>query len=318
MKFNKKKTVLTVIAVIVVAFVGSIIFFSTRTSQAHLTAVHSQGKIGDFSIDSIPTFITIRPGLRFKFDTGADYSSLTERDRRFLDSLGYKSVETTYPILGRNGVGDIEFNSKRYTVSLPIYEWIISTDSLGNQTRQCNYSNVNVIENVDFAPTDREFSVLGMDFLEKFYVELKGNKSIISLYFEEPDDFEFCTDLYHSLSPLYWPFLSQRYYVTMTVDNDTDDYFVDSGILHTFVKRPSKELSPDSNNAYADTAISLRGRYPATVDPDGWLKLGGREGKAKVSYFDNDEESHSFNPMNMFAKVDMLLAFPDGTLKFHK
>ena len=116
--------------------------------------------LGELLIDSVPQYVVIRPGLMFKLDTGSDYSAITERDLHFLDSLGFKATESYYPILGRNGRGDVKLKTKRYTLSLPLYMWDTTTDSLGNIRQNCNYNASNVLANVDFVPASTEFSVL--------------------------------------------------------------------------------------------------------------------------------------------------------------
>lgn len=312
---TKKVTFWSVIA-LVLFFAGSLLYFGSRTSQNDLIADRNQGVLGELMIDSLPQYVVLRPGLRFKLDTGADFSSITERDLHFLDSLGFKAVESTYPILGRDGRGDIRLNTKRYTLSLPFYMWDTTVDSLGNLHQEINYNASNILKNVDFAPADTEFSVLGIDFLEKFLVEYRAAEKMMAFYFDVPEDYEFSEVLQPSDSPLFWPFLGHRYYMDAYVDNTKNRYFLDTGISQAFIHRPMSDAPKYDSNVRPDTIISLRGSYPALADQRGWLKIGDREGMTTVYYYDSDEESYGFNPINMFDNINVLFNFPAKKIGF--
>lgn len=316
MTSKTKKIILWSAASIVVLFASTILFFSSRTSQNDLIADRNQGVLGELLLDSMPQYVIIRPGLRFKLDTGADFSSITERDLHFLDSLGYKAKKSNYTILGRNGRGDIKLHTKRYTLPLPFYMWDTTIDSLGQIHQEINYNAVNVLRNVDFAPAETEYSVLGIDFLEKFIVEYRASEKMMAFYFDVPDGYEFSESLYTSSSPLYWPFLGHRYYLDAYVDNVKNSYFLDTGIQHAFVHRPMSDAPKYDSNLVPDTIYSLRGKYPALADKRAWLKIGDREGMATVYYYDNDEEDYAINPLNTFENINVLFNFPGKKIGF--
>lgn len=314
----KKKVIFISIASVILLLTCFALFLYTRTSQEQMAPERSSGLIGSFALHSSPRFVEVRPGLMFKIDTGSDYSSITEKDLAFLDSLGFKATESTYPELGRNGAGDLLFKTHRITVDLPIYKWNSFTDSTGMKIKQCLFNESNVIRNVDFVPTTLPYSVLGIDFLEKFNVEFKAGEGLLSLYINTPEGYEPCAPLKISNSLIDWLTVSNRYFLPVTVDNVTDNYFFDTGVPRAFIKRPMKQLDPDSPHVTDDTVVNNRGKYPAKADPNGWVTIGDRQGKHIIYYYDTDEESHSINPLNMFDNIDIVFNFPDQMLYFRK
>lgn len=318
MKSKTTKAIVVTVIVLLVVLSVSAVFFSTRTSQNQIQAERQKGTVGELLIDYKNQSVILRPCLRFKFDTGADFSSITEDDLKRLDSLGYKVTESTYPIFGRDGKGDLRFETKRYTVELPLYQWDVNTDSIGNTTAKCLFSNSNLLKGIDFAPSRTGFSVLGMDFIEKFIVEHRAKEGLIALYLEEPTGYESGEKIYKSRSLIPMLTLSHRYYINLTINNDTRGYFLDTGIRQAFVKRPKSALPLELNKALLDTIPSYRGSFPAIANPNGWVSIGNRQGKTKVFYYDDDEEDYAINPLNIIKDIDMLFDFPHQSLKFRK
>ena len=316
----KQKRILIILAIIipVIILLGGLIFFASRTSQTDIIAEKPNGCLGEMPVKNDLQVVELRPGLSFHIDTGADFSTITEHDLAVLDSLGFKYERSFYPVIGRDGRGDVKFETVRYTVTLPLYKWTVEPDSTGESKYECQYSDMNILHNVDFVPSRTGFSVLGIDFLENVKVEFRGNEKMIALYFNTPKGYEHSTPLKPKKTFLNILTLSRRYYIEMMVDGDVNDYFLDTGIQHAFVKRPSDELTPGGKHISNENIQSLRGKYPALVDPDGWLKIGEREGKAKIYYYDNDEENYAVNMFNMFRNRDILLDFPGHTFCFSK
>ncbi len=318
MKSKTTKAIVVTVIVFLVVLSVSTVLLSTRTSQDHIQTELHKGTVGELLIDYNNQSVLLRPCLRFKFDTGADFSSITEEDLKTLDSLGYKVTESTYPIFGRDGKGDLRFETKRYTVELPLYKWDVSTDSVGNTVARCMFSNVNVLKGVDFAPSRTGFSVLGIDFIEKFIVEHRAKEGLLALYFEEPKGYELGAQFYKSTSPIHWPTLANRYYLNLTINNDTRGCFLDTGIKRAFVKCPESAVPLDLDKTYSDTITSYRGATPAITNPNSWVTIGNRQGKTKVFYYDDDEEDYAINPLNTIKDIDMLFDFPHQSLKFRK
>lgn len=295
---------------ILLLILGIGFFLATRTSQTKMSIERTTGVIGQFAVSPSPHFMEIRPGLMFKVDTGSDVSTITEHDLAVLDSLGFKAQEMYYPVLGRNGIGDTHLYTKRYRVSLPLYQWKTAIDSSGTLIHTCLYNTQNIINNIDFVKSETGFSVLGIDFLENFKLEHRIHSRTVSLYLEEPQGYEFCTDLIESSLLFDIITLSHRYYMNCRIDNDPNQYFLDTGLQRAFIKRPSNEITPGGRRLKKEQTRSLRGVYDAVSDPDAWIEIGNRQGPATVYYYDTDEETHAINPINML-NFDILIDFPN-------
>lgn len=320
---RKKKKILILTAIItpVVLLLAFLLFFGTRTSQTDITIDRTSGCLGEMAILSSLSsnqFVNIRPELRFKLDTGADMSTITEHDLHVLDSLGFKIEKKFYPVLGRDGAGNLKFETVRYSVSLPLYKWKVTTDTLGNRKFECQYTSLNVLHNVDFAPSRTGFSVIGIDLLEKFKVEFRNTDKLIALHFDQPAGYENATEMVTTPTLINWLTLGHRYNLDLTVDNRTNRYFFDTGLQRVFVKRPKNEVPSIGKNLRKEKVRSFRGEFDAVADPKGWLEIGNREGDAIIHYYDNDEEDYAFNPINMFDALNVLVDFPNRQLMFSK
>jgi hypothetical protein len=313
---TKKKVIWTIVAIVVAIAAAISFLLGTRTSQTNLSAERPAGKLGELAISEMPQFFTIRPGLTFKIDTGSDASFITEEDLKTLDSLGFKATKSFYPLMSRDGIGDTRFTTERYTVSLPLYTWTSERDSLGNLQQSCNYDSFNILHNVDFQKSETGFSTLGIDFLEKFKIIYLNRKKLLAIYFEDPMGFEVCAQMHTKLSISQYFSPGMRYYVDIAVDNDTNEYFLDTGVQRAFVKRPKNEHADYPDKSHNDSVESLRGKYPAIKD-SAWVKIGNREGETIVYFYDNDEEKYALNPFNMF-DLDIMLDFPNKQVKFRK
>lgn len=311
---TKKGIIWSVVLTTLTLFVCALLFFSTRTSQTNLQIERANGMIGELPITNNPIYFLVRPGMTFKVDTGSDFSTISRKDLAFLDSLGFSTKKSFYPVYGRNGVGEMELTTERYTVSLPLYSWDCKTDSNGTRSYTCNFDNSNILHNVDFQISESDISVLGIDFLEKFKMEFQAAKCTVALYLEDLIDYEYFAPIHISYSPNSIFTLSHRYYLDASVDEDVDEYFIDTALRKVFVKRPTKELPESAKKNMPEVISSLRGVY-RSIPENGWIKIGNREGAADVHYYDNDEEDYAINPLNI-SKFDVLLDFPNKQIKF--
>ncbi len=305
---KKRKIVVSCAITPVLLLLAGFVFLSSRTSQTELRAQFSDGQMGCMPLSGRPIFLEVSPGLKFKVDTGSDLSFITEEDLAYLKSHGCDVEEMIYPVLGRDGIGDIQFNVRRYRVSIPFHKYECELDSMGHMHYVCDRTSVNMIHNVDFAPSETGFSVLGMDFLEKFDVEYLQSKNMLAFYFEPPMDYEACAELSVSKSPLDWIYPGHRYYMDIEIDHSAAHNYLDTGVQRAFVKMPTKRAK-NMDNMVRDSISSMRGTYPALIDTAAWLSIGNREGVAYVYYYTNDEEDYAINPLNIF-KLDILMDFP--------
>lgn len=302
-----KKVVLVLVLLIMLC--GALYaFVCLQTSQDYIYADRADGRICDMPVGNTPLFVTVMPGLQFKLDTGSDMSLLSAKDMALLDSLGYSVREVFGISTGRNGLGKIMFETKRYRVDLPTYRYDTVTDSLGIVTSSQVPSSLNVLHNVDFVLAPDDMSVLGIDFLEKFKVEYRFMASMISLYLDVPDGYEQSIPMFYTRTPINALWLGKRYYLSANVMNRNYKFFIDSGIQRADFKLPFSERIYSKNKLYSDTVVSFSGRFPAFIDNASWVTIGNRSGRRRVYYYDNDEEIFALNPFNAINQ-DLVIDF---------
>ncbi|WP_302996822.1 hypothetical protein, partial [uncultured Muribaculum sp.] len=171
----KSKTTITLIVVLLCAILcyG---FVLSRTSQNDISSDNPDGIVGTMSLSGSPFVAEIAPGLMFKIDTGSDLSTITAEALATLEKMGYHPRKEIYPVLGRDGMGDIQLSATRYKIDLPFHHKVYENDStIYNEI-------INVIHNVDFAPSKNGLSVLGIDFLQKFKIEYQYHNKALNLY----------------------------------------------------------------------------------------------------------------------------------------
>ena len=272
--------------VILVALVYGLL--CTLSSQNDMKASRSDGLIGVLPLVDQKVKVEPVPGLIFKFDTGSDISTITESDLQLLRNMGMSVEKKIYPVAGRDGNGRTRFCLTRYTVSLPLYDYRFLTDSVGGQVRAvADKASLNVLEGVDFAPSQTGYSVLGVDFIEKFKVAYDYMNGAVRLYFDLPQGYEAFNKIYYSRSVADGLWLGKRYYMDMRVNGEMRGFFCDTGIREAMVKMPT--LKNDSE----------------------WFEIGSRGGTVKVYYYDNREEPFAFNPLNLF-RQDCIIDFAAG------
>lgn len=317
MSKGQKNTIVWIVVALILVCSGVVLFFATRTSQENLTIDRTDGPLFSAPMQKNPAFIEISPGVKFKFDTGSDLSTLTPELLARLDSLGYNVRRSLYPVIGRDGVGQTHFYSERYTVDLPFYSWQCTADSLGQYHYSMLDEQPNVFRGVDFVVADNGVPTLGIDFIEKFKVEYICREGMLSLYTSTPEGYEVCEKIKVSHSPSHWIKLGHRYSMEITVNRTPSLFFIDTGVRRAFVKMPMADLPSDSNGFLSDTVSSYLGQYDCQIDTTAWLQIGNREGRHEVYYFNNLEEAHSFNPLNVFF-IDVVIDFPGRQLLFRR
>lgn len=309
-----KRRILIVLASVIVLVCVAYAAVSMLSSQSNLRVEKTEGPLCLLPILSNLPEVELVPGIRFKLDTGSDLSTITEEDLARLDSLGFYAKESFYPVIGRDGNGKININTKRYTVSLPLLKYEIRTDSLGSRYGVGRWQDANIIHNVEFAPSVTGKSVLGIDFLQKFRMEFQFNNRVIALYLDDPDGYITCTGLIPSKAPLNIPMLGKRYFVDFKVDGHEESFFLDTGIRDASIKMPIEEAVKSRGQLTTDTIVSALGSFPAKVSDKAIVSMGERIGLGTVYYCDNKEEPYAFNPFNLFLQ-DVLLDFPNRVLK---
>lgn len=303
------------ITLIIVAVVALFAFACSRTSQDELAVENPEGSVYKLPVyaDSLHTMVEVLPGLRFKLDTGSDLTTITPRDLALLDSLGFKAEKSFYPVMGRDGRGDTHFETERYRLSVPVCSYTIDIDSTGVISYHTDGSQANIIHNIDFVLSHSGFSVLGIDFLEKFKVEYSYNDKTISFHDSMPEGYQKITDIEPSASPIQMLWLGKRYYINIKTERKRDNYFIDTGLRNASIKLPAAERTRSRRQLSDTVLISARGQFPGVIDKHAWLIFGDRAGTYQVCYYDNDEEGYAINPINLFDQ-DIILDFDNRAL----
>ena len=299
----KSKTTITLIAILLCAII-SYGFVLSRTSQNDISYDNPDGIVGTMSLSGFPFVAEIAPGIVFKIDTGSDLSTITDEALAILDKMGYHPRKEIYPVLGRDGIGKIQMSATRYKVDLPFHHKSDPLDSAAT-----DYT-INVIHNVDFAPSKNGLSVLGIDFLQKFKIEYQYHNKALNLYAKLPSGYVPCADLSYSKALMTSIWLGKRYYIPISIESDEDSYFIDTGLQKVGIKLPYHEVKRTLRPLYTDTVRSARGQYSALIDHSAMLSCGERGGTYTAYYYDNDEEEFAMNPFNLFTQ-DVLIDFID-------
>ncbi len=319
MKKHNKRRNITLTCVIILA-IATIIYLILLLLGSHqdLYADRNEGKLGMLPLSGIPIHVEVTPDISFKFDTGSDASSITEEDLEKLKKLGFKIEKKFYPVIGRNGAGKINWTFTRYRVDIPLYDYDYFIDSTGNIAGRVKPESLNVLHNVDLVLSTTGFSVLGVDFIEKFKVEYRYDEKAIGLYFNSPEGYEPFVDLTVSRNPIKDLWQSNRYYFSAKVQNITNDYFLDTGLQRTPLKLPKSDASRTRNDLIPDTAYTQTRQHahPALIDRKAWVMIGDRAGTTATWYYDTSEEPYSANPFN-FIKQDFVLDLKSRKIMLH-
>lgn len=282
------------------------------SSQDDIRASRSDGQIGVLPFVDQKIMVEPVPGLRFKFDTGSDISTITEADLERLREMGMSVEKKSYPVVGRDGDGKTRMCMQRYTVSLPLYDYQFVTDTVsGAVSAVASRNSRNVLEGVDFAPSQTGYSVLGVDFIEKFKVAYDFRNGAVRLYMNLPGGYEAFNKLYYSRSVTDGLWLGKRYYMDMRVDGEMRGFFCDTGIREAMVKMSPSTLSKSVEGLLNDTVVTMVANFPALKNDSEWIEIGSRGGMVSVYYYDNNEEPFAFNPFNLF-RQDCLIDFENG------
>ncbi len=282
------------------------------SSQNDLRVEFTQGEIGVLPLVDQKIMVEIVPGLRFKFDTGSDISTITEADLERLREMGMSVEKKFYPVMGRDGDGKTRICFDRYTVSIPLYDYHFVADSVSGAVRAVAHKATrNVVEGVDFAPSQTGYSVLGIDFIQKFKVAYDYMNGVLRLYNDIPDGYEPFNRLYYSRSLADALWLGRRYYMDMRVNGEMMNFFCDTGIRVAMVKMSPESLPKSSAGFPVDTIVTMVESYPALKNDSEWMEIGSRGGNVIVYYYDNDEERFAFNPLNLFEQ-DCMIDFAGG------
>lgn len=300
------RTILIAVLGLIVIGVGSVVLLSRSTQRSLEFDQDFAGSSIPVPFKGKPYTVELMPGLNFKFDTGADISSISQRDVQKLRDLGYEVEEKFYPVIGRDGYGYFVFNPKRYTVSLPVGEYVFRKDSAGVEHLEYTGRIKNVIRKVDFAATDEAMSSLGLDFLKAFKFEWKPEVQAMGLRRDIPAGYHKIATMQKNVHLLDNLWSGDRCYVILSVNQHPHIFLLDTGLQDTSVKLPLRDTIHVHSDLRTDSVPTMRHTFIVKVDDKGWVDIGSRAGTRRVYYYDNIEDDYQFNLFNAF-KRDMII-----------
>lgn len=302
----KLRTILIAVIGLIIIGVGSVVLLSRSTQRSLEFDQDFAGSSISVPFKGKPYTVELMPGLNFKFDTGADISSISQRDVQKLRDLGYEVEEKFYPVIGRDGYGSFVFNHKRYTVSLPVGEYVFRKDSAGVEHLEYIGRIKNVIRKVDFAATDEAMSSLGLDFLKAFKFEWKPEAQAMGLRRDIPAGYHKIATMQKNVHLLDNLWSGDRCYVILSVNQHPHIFLLDTGLQDTSVKLPLRDTIHVHSDLRTDSVPTMRHTFIVKVDDKGWVDIGSRAGTRRVYYYDNIEDDYQFNLFNAF-KRDMII-----------
>lgn len=295
-------------ALVVVSVAAFIATLCILAPQRGLMIGSPDKTTGRMLLSDTPLMVEVTPGVKFKFDTGADVSIITEADLRRLQELGYKTTPGTNFGCGRDGYGRYGIYTKSVSVDLPLVDYEFGVDTTGRTIIVGGPYEVNTLENLDLFVTKDGISTIGIDVMERFMVEYKYAERTVSLMNILPPGYQKIVEIHRSVNPLYKFITGNRYYMNIGVEHSYNDYFLDTGQQLAMLKLPGKEAERAGNVLRPDTIRTFIGNYSSMVDDRSWTEIGHRAGYCVVNYYDNSEEKFAVNPLEIFTQ-DMLIDF---------
>lgn len=298
---KKKYIILCIACVAVIVLFFSLWIYVTRNTQRYLYAdPAAQCARTIMPVNGTPYMIEVAPGMRFKFDTGADISTLTEADADRLRSMGYSVKESFGPVMGRDGNGHHTLSMRRYTADIPAGGYVLSKgDSINPPDISYSGAPTCVLRNVDFAKADDGPSVIGLDAISKFKLEFYYNVKAVGFTDSLPSGCRRITDIKTNVNPLDCIWSPNRPYFIVSVDQTPNIYMVNTGLNQTSIKRPLQDKLFNRHALRQESIQTKDGVADAYVDDACWVDFGARSGTKKVYYYDNSEEDYQVNPFNV-------------------
>lgn len=278
----------------------------TRSTQASLELKPlATGEKIMMPLRGYPYMLECAPGLKLKFDTGADVSVLTEADADKLRSMGYEVTESWGPVAGRDGVGAYTWKWRRYHAELPVGGYECTVDSAGKSVVNYKGRPSAVLRNVDFMKVDSGISTFGLDVIRRFKIECLYNEGVIALLDSVPGSYTKVVDMVRNIHLTDHLWSGVRSYITVSVNQRPNTYLIDTGLQRAAVKNPLSQSQWAKHTLRRDSIRSMVQIYDAYVDDEAWVDFGMRSGTKKVFYYDNPEDEFQINPLNVFQQ-DML------------
>ena len=185
-----KKFFLIFLTSVIMLVCLALILVHVLAPQKNLRVGNPQVSMGKMLLSGTPLVAELIPGMKFKIDTGADYSTINEDDLERLREAGVEIRPKTLLGVGRDGHGSYGIHTNAVSVKLPLYDYDFATDSLGRTIVSGGPREVNSFEELDLFVVPEAISTLGIDVLQKFLVEYLYVERAIAFHLTKPAGFQ--------------------------------------------------------------------------------------------------------------------------------
>jgi|GEM_PF-2163824 len=298
--------------IIAIASVGLIAVLTWGYARAN--SQHAYLKVGnlDSPVALYPfhqSIIDFGGGIEFCYNTGSFISTILPANLERLKIMGMDVDSVSFPSFGIDHLNKAFFCSKMYTVDLPVYD---------NQqgAKPENRRVVGRMKDVLFlpAPSSDTLSTLGIDVIERFVCLYSPATKAIGFSTEVPDDFELLTDISSEWTAATLLGCGKRYYVDMSIENNSHSFFINTSFPKVNVVLPAKDSVLANSELRTSLLVTIQGSFRAKFLNKAWMNIGDRAGNHPVFFADTDFlESYVVNPMNFFLQ-DFVIDYPHNRI----
>lgn len=157
----------------------------------------------------------------FELDTGAGFNTITKANLDYLNKMGCEIEEIFLPKFSKDYMGKWKLTTKCYLISIPL-KTIERTEGSVNTVK-----SKNTIFKIRFFPDSS--NLLGMDFLNKYYVEIKNRDHNLILHHKLPDGYNIVIELKKNSGRILDWLNGNRYYMNITFNEKDHLFFLDTG-----------------------------------------------------------------------------------------
>lgn len=307
------KSRIVIVSLVVLGLVlALVVVYSMHNCQCDIAFSDPRHPTASYPIHRSVAEIT--PDVHMLINTGSSVSTISPDDVRRLREHGVKIDSAFFPAFGTDSEDNVVFNTKRYIVSLPapsarvaLTRSICRVDSMGPTPA--------TIDNVTFLPgKPGRLSEIGMDILERFVVEFVPAASLLTLRKDVPEGYTKVASMRRHGTLATTLGAGKRYYVQATVDGNTQEYFLHSGIDRMLVKMPLEDTIYVHAPRIRSCLQVRECAVPVTISY-GWMQMGNRAGERRITFspFADNGEEHLLNPSTFFVS-NVVFDFPNNEI----
>lgn len=167
---------------------------------------------------------------KFELDTGSGFNTITPANLDYLRKAGCKIEELFLPKLSKDYMGNWKLTTKCYLISIPLK----TIERNGDCTSIVKSKNT--IYKIRFFPDSS--NLLGIDFLNKYYVEIKNRDHDLIIHHKLPEGYNKTIELKKYNGRLLDWLNGNRYYMNITFNEKQHLFFLDTG---AYTHMPYKE-----------------------------------------------------------------------------